>query len=67
LQALLSLAVDVGLVARTYEVYSADDLNRSLRHHIEVTDAIAARSEIWAEHVMSAHIMAAKTAARGRG
>ncbi len=67
LQALLSLAVDVGLVARTYEVYSADDLNRSLRHHIEVTDAIAARSETWAEHVMSAHIMAAKTAARGRG
>ncbi len=63
LQALLSVAVDVGMVARTYHLYSRDDLIRSLRHHVELVDAVVARAETWAENVMSAHIMAAASAA----
>jgi len=66
LLALLSVAVDVGMVVRTYQLYSEDDLKRSLRHHIELTDAIAAGAETWAESVMSAHIMAAASTALAR-
>ncbi|WP_108482632.1 GntR family transcriptional regulator [Oceaniglobus ichthyenteri] len=63
LLALLSVAVDVGMVVRTYHLYSEADLQRSLGHHRELTDAIAARGETWAENVMSAHIMAAASVA----
>jgi DNA-binding GntR family transcriptional regulator len=63
LTALLALAVDVGVVARTYHLYSDEDLIRSARHHQELTDAIAARAPEWAANVMSSHILAAATAA----
>jgi len=66
LMALLSVAVDVGMVVRTYHLYSEDDLKRSLRHHVELTDAIAAGAETWAENIMSAHIMAAASTALAR-
>ncbi|HSO46409.1 MAG TPA: GntR family transcriptional regulator [Rhizobiaceae bacterium] len=63
LKALLSMAVDVGVVARTYDLYSKEDLIRSARHHQEITHAIAARSPDWAASVMASHILAAATAA----
>ncbi|QIE57251.1 GntR family transcriptional regulator [Pikeienuella piscinae] len=62
--ALLAVAVDVGMVARTYRMYSEADLIRSARHHDELTDAIAAHSPAWAEAVMAAHVLAAATATR---
>ncbi len=58
--ALLSVAIDVGLVARTYRQYSAQALHRSCRHHHEMVDAISARSPEWAASVMSSHILAAQ-------
>jgi DNA-binding GntR family transcriptional regulator len=61
--ALLSVAIDVGLVARTYRLYSAQALRRSCQHHHEMVDAISARSPEWAASVMSSHIMAAQAAA----
>lgn len=59
LMAVLSTAVDVGVVSRTYHSYSDEDLIRSARHHQELVDAIRARSEEWAASVMSSHVLAA--------
>ena len=68
LRAVLSMAVDVGIVARTYHSYSPQDLIRSARHHRELVDAIRARSPDWAAHVMSSHVLAAaRSAARRQG
>ncbi|MFG5382705.1 GntR family transcriptional regulator [Yoonia sp. R2-816] len=61
--AVISVAVDVGVVARTYHLYDEADLLRSARHHKEITDAIAARSPEWASDVMSSHVLAAAAAA----
>jgi DNA-binding GntR family transcriptional regulator len=47
----------------TYDLYSQDEMLRSSHHHREITDAIAARAPDWAASVMSAHILAASTAA----
>jgi len=60
LLAMLSVAVDVGIVARTYRLYSARDLERSSRHHHEIVDAIEARAPDWAESVMRSHLLAAQ-------
>ncbi|MEO0991014.1 MAG: GntR family transcriptional regulator [Pseudomonadota bacterium] len=59
LSTLMSVAVDIGMVTRTYHLYSEVDLIRSLRHHIEITDAIEAGAPDWAECVMKAHLLAA--------
>jgi DNA-binding GntR family transcriptional regulator len=63
LMAVLQMAVDVGLVARTYHAYSEADLIRSARHHRELVDAIRARAPDWAESVMSSHVLAAASSA----
>ena len=60
LLAMLGVAIDVGVVARTYRLYSTADLARSLRHHHEIVDAIAARAPDWAESVMRSHLLAAQ-------
>lgn len=58
LTALMMNAIDVGMVVRTYRIYSDRDLARSLNHHEELIEAIAARAPDWAEAVMSAHLLA---------
>ncbi len=40
LMAILAMAVDIGIVSRTYRSYSEDDLLRSVKHHRELVDAI---------------------------
>lgn len=66
LMAVLSMAVDVGIVSRTYHSYSRADLLRSTRHHRELLDAIVARSPEWAASVMSSHVLAAARSATRR-
>lgn len=66
LRVVLSMAVDVGIVARTYRSYSDDDLIRSARHHREMVDAIRAGSAEWASHVMSSHVLAAAARSAAR-
>lgn len=66
LRAVLAMAVDVGIVSRTYHSYSRDDLIRSARHHRELVDAIRARSPDWAASVMSSHVLAAARSATRR-
>lgn len=58
LTALMTMAFDVGMVVRTYRIYSDADLLRSLHHHAELIDAIEARAPDWAEKVMGAHLLA---------
>lgn len=66
LMAVLAVAIDVGVVARTYRSYTAADLIRSARHHRELVDALRARSPDWASSVMSAHVLAAAASAGPR-
>ncbi|MDJ0992891.1 MAG: GntR family transcriptional regulator [Dinoroseobacter sp.] len=58
LTALMTMAFDVGMVVRTYRIYSDADLLRSLHHHAELIDAIEANAPDWAENVMGAHLLA---------
>ncbi len=67
LGAMLSLAVNLGLVLRTYRMYSERDLIRQSRHHHDIAEAIAAREPGWAEAAMTAHIEAAAAVARRNG
>jgi DNA-binding GntR family transcriptional regulator len=64
LAAMLSLAVNLGLVLRTYKMYSDHDMIRQSRHHHDIAEAIAARDPDWAEAAMTAHVMAAASVAR---
>jgi len=64
--AMLSVAVDVGVVARTYHLYSARDLERSSHHHHEIVDAIEARAPDWAQSVMHSHLLAAQASVARR-
>ncbi len=52
------------LVERTFHLYDTAELYRSVRHHREVTDAIAAGDSDWAEAAMRVHIYAGRDAAR---
>jgi DNA-binding GntR family transcriptional regulator len=63
ISAMLSSAIDLSLVLRTYRMYSPRDLLRSCRHHEEIADAIAARSPKWAASAMATHLLAASTVA----
>jgi DNA-binding GntR family transcriptional regulator len=64
LGAMLSLAVNLGLVLRTYRLYSDHDMIRQARHHHDIAEAIALRDPDWAEAAMSAHIHAAAAVTR---
>jgi len=67
LGAMLSMAVNLGLVLRTYRMYSAHDMIRQSRHHHEIAEAIAARAPDWAEAAMAAHVHAAAAVAHRFG
>lgn len=66
LSSMLSLAVNLGLVLRTYQMYSAQDMFRQARHHHDIAQAIATRDPEWAEAAMSHHVLAAAAIARAR-
>ena len=61
---MLSLAVNLGLVVRTYQMYSEHDMVRQSRHHHDIAEAIAARDPDWAEAAMSNHVIAAAATTR---
>jgi DNA-binding GntR family transcriptional regulator len=64
LGAMLSLAVNLGLVLRTYRMYSDRDMIRQARHHLDIAEAIAAQEPDWAAAAMANHIEAAAAVAR---
>ena len=57
---LIETLIHVPIVMQTYKVYSPDALERSLRHHREIVNAMKAGDEVWASSVMRAHVLAAR-------
>lgn len=53
--------MDVPLIYRTFQRYSPSRMKASSQHHLELVEAIRAGDGEWAESVMRAHILAAKT------
>ena len=62
----VSTVVRPAVVNRTFHRYSAEQLARSMAHHIEIVAAARARDPEWAESVMRTHLLAARHAAVSR-
>lgn len=60
LPGLVASLVHVPVIMQTFKTYSDEALNRSLRHHREIVDALLARDGVWAHSVMRAHVLAAQ-------
>lgn len=60
----LAALLEAPLVMKTFLNYSADDLQRSAAHHLELVQALAARDGEWAASVMRSHVLAAKRTLR---
>lgn len=56
--------MEMSLVYRTFHQYSDRGMERSLAHHRELVEALAARDPDWAEPVMSAHMQAGRAELR---
>ena len=67
LQTMLASVRTISLVDSTFRRYSTAQLDRSLRHHVEIADAIGAGDDQWARSVMSSHVLAARHAMLGGG
>ncbi|WP_414638376.1 GntR family transcriptional regulator [Azospirillum sp.] len=52
--------MEMPLVLRTFARYSRRDLARSMNHHREIVEALAARDSEWASSVMRAHVRAGR-------
>lgn len=59
----VSAVVRPAVVYRTFHRYSAEQLHRSMAHHLELVAATRARDPEWAESVMRTHLLAARRAA----
>ncbi|MQA81714.1 MAG: FCD domain-containing protein [Streptosporangiales bacterium] len=68
---MLNAVVQLPLVVRTFRQYSPADMTRSAAHHRDLVAALRGRDAAWAESVMRAHVLAAKSvllrAARAAG
>ena len=64
LASMVGSVTERSLVEMTFHLYDTAELYRSVRHHREITDSIAARDPDWAEAAMRVHIYAGRDAAR---
>lgn len=60
LSALVASLVHVPVIMQTFKKYSREALDRSLRHHREIVEAIRVHDGEWASSVMRAHVLAAR-------
>ncbi len=58
----LAALIEAPLMMKTFTRYTADDLQRSAGHHVELVRALEARDPEWAAAVMQSHIHAARGA-----
>lgn len=63
LQRLTEMLFQLPLSLRTFRLYTPTELERSMRHHREIVQALRCRDGDWAGAVMSAHIHAARHSA----
>ncbi|MCW4152677.1 MULTISPECIES: GntR family transcriptional regulator [Halomonadaceae] len=61
LGAVLESVVRTSVIRRNFSHYDLASLRRSMRHHREILEAIKVGSPLWAEQIMSAHLLAAKS------
>ncbi len=54
--------IEAPLMMRTFQKYTAEDLQRSAQHHLEIVAALEARDAEWAASVMFSHVHAARGA-----
>jgi DNA-binding GntR family transcriptional regulator len=66
LQAMISSLINVPDVVVSYQAFSPEAIERSVRHHSELVEAIRAGNARWAGNVMQAHVSAAREARTGR-
>lgn len=57
---MLSRLIEIPIVLGTYRTYSRAELQRSLRHHEELIEALKAHDGQWAASVMKSHVLAAR-------
>jgi DNA-binding GntR family transcriptional regulator len=62
---LITIASDAPLSLRIFSRYSAEEVQRSMRHHREVVDALAHHDPAWAASAMRTHILSGIGTARG--
>lgn len=60
LSALVASLVNVPVIMQTFKQYSPEALQRSLRHHREIVDALVVGDGDWACAVMRSHVYAAR-------
>jgi DNA-binding GntR family transcriptional regulator len=60
LSRLLPQVIDIPLMHDTYKRFSTADMNRSMRHHRELTEALGAHDADWADAAMRIHILSAR-------
>ena len=60
LSRLLPQVIEMPLMLDTYSRFSTSDMNRSMRHHRELTEALAAHDADWAAAIMRVHIQSAR-------
>jgi DNA-binding GntR family transcriptional regulator len=58
LPGLVASLVHIPVIMQTFKRYSVEALDRSLRHHREIVDAMRAGDGEWAHSVMRAHVLA---------
>ena len=59
---MLTNAIEVPIVQRTFRRYGSTQLQRSFHHHRELIDAFSAHDGMWARSVMHCHINSARQA-----
>ena len=62
---LATLALDAPLSLRIFGRYTSAEIERSMRHHREIVDALSHRDPAWAASAMRTHILASVGVARG--
>jgi DNA-binding GntR family transcriptional regulator len=62
---LAMLALDAPLSLRIFGRYTPAEIERSMRHHREIVDALSHRDPAWAASAMRTHILASIGVARG--
>ena len=61
---LIAMAMDAPLTLRIFSRYTHEEIQRSMRHHLEVVDALAHHDPAWAASAMRTHILSGLGPAR---